>query len=58
MTSETKLEELLIDAEADDEVVQHRPPVVSRSWLLIMGLVLVAMNLRPAEGWAFALITG
>ena len=48
MTSETKLEELLIDAEADDEVVQHRPPVVSRSWLLIMGLVLVAMNLRPA----------
>jgi len=48
MTSETKLEELLIDAEADDEVVQHRPPVVSRPWLLIMGLVLVAMNLRPA----------
>lgn len=48
MTSETKLEELLIDAEADDEVVQHRPPVVSRPWLLIVGLVLVAMNLRPA----------
>ena len=48
MTSETKLEELLIDAEADDEGVQHRPPVVSRSWLLIIGLVLVAMNLRPA----------
>ncbi|MBC2381895.1 CynX/NimT family MFS transporter [Pseudomonas sp. WS 5106] len=48
MTSETKLEELLIDAEADDEVVQHRPPRVSRPWLLIMGLVLVAMNLRPA----------
>ncbi|MBO0491822.1 CynX/NimT family MFS transporter [Pseudomonas sp. Marseille-Q1929] len=48
MTSETKLEELLIDAEADDEVVQHRPPVVSRPWLLILGLVLVAMNLRPA----------
>lgn len=48
MTSETKLEELLIDAEADDEVVQHRPPLVSRPWLLIMGLVLVAMNLRPA----------
>ncbi len=48
MTSETKLEELLIDAEADDEVVQHRPPLVSRPWLLIVGLVLVAMNLRPA----------
>lgn len=48
MTSETKLEELLIDAEADDEVVEHLPPVVSRPWLLIVGLVLVAMNLRPA----------
>ena len=48
MTSETKLEEQLIDAEADDEVIQHTPPVVSRPWLLIMGLVLVAMNLRPA----------
>ncbi|WP_426128262.1 CynX/NimT family MFS transporter [Pseudomonas sp. DWP1b1] len=48
MTSETKLEELLIDAEADDEVIQHTPPMVIRPWLLIMGLVLVAMNLRPA----------
>ena len=48
MNPETKLEELLIDAEADDEVVQHNPPVVSRPWLLIMGLILVAMNLRPA----------
>ncbi|CRL96968.1 MULTISPECIES: CynX/NimT family MFS transporter [Pseudomonas] len=48
MNPETKLEELLIDAEADDEGVQHTPPVVSRPWLLIMGLILVAMNLRPA----------
>lgn len=48
MNPETKLEELLIDAEADDEVVQHNPPQVSRPWLLIMGLILVAMNLRPA----------
>ncbi|MFL1388233.1 CynX/NimT family MFS transporter [Pseudomonas tritici] len=48
MNPETKLEELLIDAEADDDVVQHNPPVVSRPWLLIMGLILVAMNLRPA----------
>ena len=48
MTSETKLEELLIDAEADDDVIQHAQPVVSRPWLLIMGLILVAMNLRPA----------
>ncbi|MBW1247683.1 CynX/NimT family MFS transporter [Pseudomonas tolaasii] len=48
MNPETRLEELLIDAEADDEVVQHTPPAMSRPWLLILGLVLVAMNLRPA----------
>jgi CP family cyanate transporter-like MFS transporter len=43
-----EFEELLIDAEADDEVVQHTPPLVSRPWLLLLGLVLVALNLRPA----------
>ena len=43
-----ELEELLIDAEADDEQVQHTPPVVLRPWLLLLGLVLVALNLRPA----------
>ena len=48
MNPETKLEELLIDAEADDEVVQHGPPPISRPWLLLLGLILVAMNLRPA----------
>ncbi|PRA28755.1 CynX/NimT family MFS transporter [Pseudomonas poae] len=48
MNPETKLEELLIDAEADDEVVQHTPPAVSRPWLLLLGLILVALNLRPA----------
>ena len=48
MTSETKLEELLIDAEADDAVVQHAHPQVSRPWLLLLGLILVALNLRPA----------
>ncbi len=48
MNPEPKLEELLIDAEADDEVVQHSAPVVSRPWLLLLGLVLVALNLRPA----------
>ena len=48
MNPETQLEELLIDAEADDDVVQHNPPLVSRPWLLIMGLILIAMNLRPA----------
>ncbi len=43
-----ELEELLIDAEADDDVVQHDHPLVSRPWLLLLGLVLVALNLRPA----------
>ncbi|KAB0565631.1 MFS transporter [Pseudomonas palleroniana] len=44
----SELEELLIDAEADDEVVQNSHPPVSRPWLLLLGLVLVALNLRPA----------
>lgn len=43
-----ELEELLIDAEVDDELVQQTPPVVLRPWLLLLGLVLVALNLRPA----------
>ena len=43
-----ELEELLIDAEADDDVVQHNHPLVCRPWLLLLGLVLVALNLRPA----------
>lgn len=42
------LDQLLIDAEADDEGVQQTPPVVLRPWLLLLGLVLVALNLRPA----------
>ncbi|MBV6287163.1 CynX/NimT family MFS transporter [Pseudomonas aegrilactucae] len=41
------LEELLIDAEADDAQVQQ-PVRVKRPWLLLLGLVLVALNLRPA----------
>ena len=45
---ENALEELLIDAEADDDQVQHSQPVVNRAWLLLLGLVLVALNLRPA----------
>ena len=44
----TEVEELLIDAEADDEVVQHTSPLVTRPWLLLLGLILVALNLRPA----------
>ncbi|ROL65200.1 cyanate transporter [Pseudomonas protegens] len=40
--------ELLIDAEADDEEVQQAPPPLRRPWLLLLGLILVALNLRPA----------
>ncbi|HEK1688536.1 TPA: MFS transporter [Pseudomonas putida] len=43
-----ELDELLIDAEADDEQVQQQPVVLCRPWLLLLGLVLVALNLRPA----------
>lgn len=43
-----ELEELLIDAEADDEQVQQTHPVLRRPWLLLLGLILVALNLRPA----------
>ncbi|MDT9643835.1 CynX/NimT family MFS transporter [Pseudomonas sp. JV245A] len=43
-----ELEELLIDAEADDEEVQQAPPPLQRPWLLLLGLILVALNLRPA----------
>jgi CP family cyanate transporter-like MFS transporter len=42
------INELLIDAEADDEQVQKSHPVLKRPWLLLLGLVLVALNLRPA----------
>ncbi|MFV3325872.1 CynX/NimT family MFS transporter [Pseudomonas sp. NY15372] len=45
---ETELDELLIDAEADDEQVQQQPVVLHKPWLLLLGLVLVALNLRPA----------
>ncbi|GHS79905.1 MFS transporter [Pseudomonas sp. PAGU 2196] len=45
---ERELDELLIDAEADDEQVQQQPVLLRRPWLLLLGLVLVALNLRPA----------
>ncbi|WP_313201362.1 CynX/NimT family MFS transporter [Pseudomonas sp.] len=45
---ERELDELLIDAEADDALVQQQPPMLKRPWLLLLGLVLVALNLRPA----------
>ncbi|MEZ1319090.1 CynX/NimT family MFS transporter [Pseudomonas fluorescens] len=44
----TELDELLIDAEADDEQVQQSHPLLRRPWLLLLGLILVALNLRPA----------
>jgi CP family cyanate transporter-like MFS transporter len=47
-SSAVELDQLLIDAEADDEQVQHSHPLVRRPWLLLLGLVLVALNLRPA----------
>lgn len=43
-----ELEELLIDAEADDAEVQRSHPLLRRPWLLLLGLILVALNLRPA----------
>ncbi|MDD1968040.1 MFS transporter [Pseudomonas putida] len=43
-----EIDELLIDAEADDEQVQQHRPVLKRPWFLLLGLVLVALNLRPA----------
>ncbi|AEJ11576.1 MULTISPECIES: CynX/NimT family MFS transporter [Pseudomonas] len=46
--SERDLDELLIDAEADDEQVQQQSVQIQRPWLLLLGLVLVALNLRPA----------
>ncbi|MFJ3074768.1 CynX/NimT family MFS transporter [Pseudomonas sp. NPDC087029] len=48
MTRERELDELLIDAEAYDAQVQQQPVVLQRPWLLLLGLVLVALNLRPA----------
>lgn len=44
---ERHIEELLIDAEADDAQLQP-PQAPRRPWLLLLGLVLVALNLRPA----------
>ncbi|NIE74571.1 MFS transporter [Pantoea sp. Tr-811] len=47
ITRERELDPLLIDAEADDAQVQATVQRV-RPWLLLLGLVLVALNLRPA----------
>jgi len=42
-----RLEQLLIDVEADDAALQP-PSHLPQAWLLLLGLVLVALNLRPA----------
>ncbi|WP_059287694.1 hypothetical protein [Aquitalea magnusonii] len=41
-------DELLIDAEIDDDGVQQAPVPTTPRWLLVAGLVLIGINLRPA----------
>lgn len=41
-------EELLIDAEIDDDGVQSQSPAPQSRWLLALGMVLIGINLRPA----------
>ncbi|WP_287881442.1 MFS transporter [Aquitalea sp.] len=41
-------EELLIDAEIDDDGVQYHSPAPQSRWLLALGMVLIGINLRPA----------
>jgi CP family cyanate transporter-like MFS transporter len=43
-----ELNDLLIDCEADDEPAPQAQPPLKRPWLLLLGLVFVALNLRPA----------
>jgi CP family cyanate transporter-like MFS transporter len=43
-----EIDEMLIDCEVDDDQVQQVQPVSKRPWLLLLGLVFVALNLRPA----------
>ncbi|UGA36387.1 GntR family transcriptional regulator [Chromobacterium haemolyticum] len=42
------VEDTLIDAEIDDAGVQSQRPALHRPWLLLLGLILVGVNLRPA----------
>lgn len=46
--ADTLAAELLIDAEIDDDGVQASPPPPAARWLLVLGMVLIGINLRPA----------
>lgn len=48
MQDHLPVEDTLIDAEIDDAGVQEQRPTLSRPWLLLLGLILVGINLRPA----------
>lgn len=48
MPDHLPVEDTLIDAEIDDAGVQSQNPAPSRPWLLLLGLMLVGINLRPA----------
>lgn len=48
MPDHLPVEDTLIDAEIDDAGVQGQNPSPSRPWLLLLGLMLVGINLRPA----------
>lgn len=50
LPSNSKLlaEELLIDAEIDDEGVQQQAPPARTRTMLVLGMVLIGINLRPA----------
>ncbi|MBA1201775.1 CynX/NimT family MFS transporter [Pseudomonas capeferrum] len=45
---QAELDQMLIDTEVDDEQVRQPPMALRRPWLLLLGLVMVALNLRPA----------
>lgn len=45
---EAHVDELLIDAEAHEQASTEPAGMAKRPWLLLLGLVLVALNLRPA----------
>ena len=48
VASDLLAEELLIDAEIDDEGVQQQPPPRHARTMLVLGMILIGINLRPA----------